>query len=130
MKELNAAEAELKKVMDEVAVLDAALQEAMDKKNALEANANAMKRKMDAANKLLNGLAGENKRWTEDSKNFAIRRKRLIGDVALACGFVTYCGPFNSEFRDKINLEYFLTDTHKRKVPASDKVDLVSFLVD
>merc|ERR1719409_2507908 len=100
MRELGAAEAELKKVMDEVAELDAQLNEAMEKKNALEANANAMKRKMDAANKLLSGLEGENKRWTEDSKNFAIRRKRLVGDVALACAFVTYCGPFNSEFRD------------------------------
>merc|ERR1719386_695835 len=99
--------------MDEVAVLDDQLQVAMDKKNALEANALAMKRKMDAANKLLNGLSGENKRWIEDSKNFSIRRKRLVGDVALACGFVTYCGPFNSEFRDKLNYEVFLADTHK-----------------
>merc|ERR1719473_2560905 len=116
--------------MGEVAVLDEQLAIAMDTKNALEANANAMKRKMDAANKLLNGLAGENKRWTEDAKNFAIRRKRLVGDVALACGFVTYCGPFNSEFRDKLNQEQFLADTHQRGVPASEKVDLVAFLVD
>ena len=53
--------------MGEVAVLDAQLQEALDKKNVLEQNATAMKRKMDAANKLLNGLSGENARWTEDS---------------------------------------------------------------
>jgi dynein heavy chain len=130
MAELDAAEAVLKKVMDEVAELDAQLQEAMDTKNALEANAMAMKRKMDAANKLLSGLSGENARWTEDAKNFAVRRKRLVGDVALACGFVTFCGPFNSEFRDKLNYNLFLADTHKRKVPASEKVNLVEFLVD
>merc|ERR1719174_3175903 len=117
MAELDAAEAQLKKVMDEVAELDAQLQEAMDTKNALEANALAMKRKMDAANKLLSGLSGENARWTEDSKNFAIRRKNLVGDIALACAFVTYCGPFNSEFRERLN-EDFLQNTHKKKVPA------------
>jgi len=55
MKELGAAEAELAKVMAEVAELDGQLQLAMDKKNALEANARAMKNKMDAANRLLSG---------------------------------------------------------------------------
>lgn len=128
--ELATAEAELQKVMDEVAELDQQLQVAMEKKNALEANAMAMKRKMDAANKLLSGLSGENARWTEDSKNFAIRRVRLIGDVALACAFVTFCGPFNAEFREKLNIEYFLADTQKRSVPASQQVDVVKFLVD
>merc|ERR1740127_176749 len=89
-----------------------------------------MRRRIDAANRLLSGLSGENARWTEDAKNFATRRLRLVGDVAQACGFVTYCGPFNSEFREKLNSECFLADTHKRKVPASESVDLVGFLVD
>merc|ERR1719174_3508335 len=85
---------------------------------------------MDQANKLINGLAGEKIRWTEDSNNFATRRKKLVGDCALACGFVTYSGPFNSEFRDKLNYDTFLKETHNRGVPASDRVDLVDFLVD
>jgi len=130
MKELGAAEAELAKVMAEVDELDVQVKEAFDKKTALEANALAMKRRMDAANRLLSGLSGENERWTEDAKNFATRRLRLVGDVALACGFVTYCGPFNSEFRDKINFDHFLHDVHNRKVPASERVNLVEFLVD
>merc|ERR1719171_1308720 len=84
---------------------------------------------MDAANKLLNGLSGEQIRWTEDSKNFATRRKRLIGDVAFVCAFVVYCGPFNTEFRDKLYAQ-FVADAHKNKLPANETVDLVSFLVD
>eukprot|EP00931_Biecheleriopsis_adriatica_P081368 TRINITY_DN5469_c0_g1_i1.p1 TRINITY_DN5469_c0_g1~~TRINITY_DN5469_c0_g1_i1.p1 ORF type:complete len:4656 (-),score=1282.68 TRINITY_DN5469_c0_g1_i1:88-14055(-) len=128
--ELAAAEAELAKVQSEVDELDRQLQEAFAAKAALEANALAMKKRMDAANRLLNGLSGENDRWTEDAKNFATRRLRLVGDVALACGFVTYCGPFNSEFRDKISFDLFLTDVHKRKVPANERVNLVEFLVD
>ncbi|CAD7937234.1 unnamed protein product [Amoebophrya sp. A120] len=130
MAELAEAEESLAKVMGEVAVLDAQLQEAMDKKNVLEQNATAMKKKMDAANALLNGLSGENARWTEDSKNFAIRRVRLVGDIALACAFVTFCGPFNAEFREKLNTEYFFAETVRRQVPASTQMDLVGFLVD
>merc|ERR1719502_1280306 len=129
MEALRIAEADLKRVMDEVHELDMELQAAQEKKAKLEANAAAAKRTMEKANQLLNGLAGENARWTEDSKNFAMRRKKLIGDIALASSFVTYCGPFNSEFRDKLNAD-FLATAHERKLPTNDTVNLVSFLVD
>merc|ERR1719379_1047831 len=130
MAELAAAEAELAKAQAILDGLNAQFNEAMANKQALEDKANLTKRKMDQANKLINGLAGEKIRWTEDANNFASRRKKLVGDCALTCGFVTYCGPFNSEFRDKLNYDMFLKETHTRGVPASDKVDLVSFLVD
>jgi dynein heavy chain len=130
MAELAAAEGELQKAQAILDGLNAQFNEAMGNKQALEDKANMTKRKMDQANKLINGLAGEKVRWTEDSNNFATRRKKLVGDCALSCGFVTYSGPFNSEFRDKLNYDIFLKDTHGRGVPASEKVDLVQFLVD
>lgn len=48
------------------------------------------------------GLGGERARWTEDSRKFADTKRRLVGDVALSCAFVGYCGPFNQEFRDHL----------------------------
>ncbi|CAK0855452.1 unnamed protein product [Prorocentrum cordatum] len=127
--ELAVADAELQKVLDEVAVLDAELGKAQAKMKSLQDSAAAMQRKMDAANKLLSGLSGENARWTEDAKNFALRRKRLVGDVGCVVAFVVYCGPFNSEFRDKLYTG-FMADTKKTKVPAHDKIEQVGFLVD
>jgi len=129
MATLNAAETELASVMAEVAVLDAELAKAQAAMKALQDSAQAMQRQMDAANKLLSGLSGENARWTEDSKNFALRRKRLIGDVACVCGFVVYCGPFNTEFRDKL-YSTFLAEVQKRGVAGHATVEMVQFLVD
>jgi len=129
MAELRAAEAFLKEVLDAVAVLDNQLAEAQAKMNQLQASANAMQKQMDAANKLLSGLAGENARWTEDSKNFALRRKRLVGDIAVVCAFVSYVGPFNTEFRNLL-LAQFIDGTTKRQVPAHAKIFPVEFLVD
>ena len=62
--------------------------------------ANALARKMQQASDLINGLAGERVRWTEDSNNFADLKRRLVGDCAVACAFVSYCGPFNQDFRN------------------------------
>jgi dynein heavy chain len=129
MRELAAAEEELAKVMEVVAGLDRELDEAQGTMNALKKTASDMQKQMDAATRLLSGLSGENARWLEDSKNFALRRKKLIGDVAAVCAFVTYVGPFNTEYRDKLYAN-FLADTQKRQVPAHTKTDVVPFLVD
>jgi dynein heavy chain len=126
---LHSAEAELNAVLAEVAELDAELQRAQGIMDALKASKDAMQKKMDAANRLLAGLSGENTRWTEDAKNFALRRKRLIGDISCVCAFVVYCGPFNSEFRDKL-YHNFMAETQQRQVPAHQKIELVAFLVD
>lgn len=42
---------------------------------------------------------------TEDSNTFAEKRKRLVGDICVAAAFVSYCGPFNAEFREKLRKE-------------------------
>merc|ERR1719506_2348820 len=129
MHELSTAQGILNKVLAEVAKLDEELKAAQATMAALQASANAMQKQMDAANKLLSGLAGENSRWTEDSKNFAMRRRMLVGDIAVVCAFVTYVGPFNTEFRGHL-LDLFIQDTKTRKVPAHDKIVPESFLVD
>jgi dynein heavy chain len=129
MAELRAAERELNKVLDEVAALDRELQDAQNTMNALQQSANAMQRQMEAANKLLSGLSGENERWTEDSRNFALRRQRLVGDVAAVCAFVSYVGPFNTEFRSMLYTQ-FMSSCHKMGVPAHNHVIPVDFLID
>jgi len=54
----------------------------------------------------------------------------LVGDVAKACAFVSYCGPFNAEFREKLLEEYFHSDIKEKNIPVSDNLKLTEFLVD
>lgn len=51
----------------------------MRQKQALEDDAAATKKKMEGANALLGALAGEEARWTEQSKAFDDRIQRLTG---------------------------------------------------
>jgi len=57
-------------------------------------------------------------------------KQRLVGDVAKACAFVSYCGPFNSEFRAKLLDEYFHVDLLAKEIPVSEDLALTEFLVD
>lgn len=51
---------------------------------ALEEDAAATQRRMDAANTLISALGGEEVRWTQQSKLFDDIISRLIGDCAIA----------------------------------------------
>merc|ERR1712166_1320413 len=75
------------------------------------------KRKMDQANKLINSLGDNKVRWISASNEFKATKGRLVGNVAKASAFISYCGPFNGDFRDK-------------NIPFSDEFDISDFLVD
>ena len=102
----------------------------MASKNALQEQAQKTKRKMDQANKLINSLADNKVRWTANSAAFKATKMRLVGNVARACAFVSYCGPFNAEFRGILTDQYFMNDLSSRGIPASDDFNISEFLVD
>lgn len=101
----------------------------MAKKDALAADAAATRKKMDQATRLINSLGDNRVRWEETSRAFNQQKTELVGNVAKACAFVSYCGPFNSEFRNKLTLDYFQNDLEKKGIPAKQKLMLTEFLV-
>lgn len=79
----------------------------MAEKNNLQEQASKTRKKMDQANRLINSLQDNKIRWEKNAAEFKSLKQRLVGDVAKACAFVSYCGPFNSEFRTKLFEESF-----------------------
>ena len=60
--------------------MQASFDAAMAQKQALEDDATATQRKMDSANALLSALAGEEGRWTQQSKEFDDTIQKLTGE--------------------------------------------------
>ena len=65
----------------------------------VEADAQILIDQLDMANRLVNGLADEKIRWTENVKKFGVEKMTMIGDALVAAAFVSYIGPFSSGFR-------------------------------
>ncbi|RLN87140.1 hypothetical protein BBJ28_00011147, partial [Nothophytophthora sp. Chile5] len=129
-KALNAAEQRLFKCKERLNELQQMFEAQMAEKKRIEDGANALARKMQQASDLINGLAGERVRWTDDSNNFADLKRRLVGDCAVACAFVSYCGPFNQDFRSYMVQNKFVPDCEARSVPVTVDIDVITFLVD
>ena len=129
MKDLGAAQAQLDDKERELQAVQREYDKAMAEKQALLDDAEGCRRKMQNASALIDGLAGEKIRWTEASKLFESQINRLIGDVLLATGFLSYCGPFNQEFRNII-MKNWRNECNRRKIPLSDDLNVISMLVD
>jgi dynein heavy chain len=67
----------------------------------------------------VNGLSGENKRWSETIRKLEGQEGMLVGDVLLAAAFVSYAGPFNMAFRKQLVDERWLPDIVTRGIPLS-----------
>jgi dynein heavy chain len=102
MDKLSIKKKELKIILDNVAALEAKLESAKRKAAQLEADAEECVVKLDRAEKLLAGLGNESVRWNAASAILENNLKYVVGNMVAAGGFISYAGPFTSEFRNDL----------------------------
>ena len=50
--------------------------------------------------------------------------------MAVSTAFMSYCGPFNSEFRNLLMKDYFINDLTNSEIPVTLNLELTSFLIE
>lgn len=55
---------------------------------------------------------------------------RLVGDVLLCTGFLSYLGPFNQIFRNYLLKDQWELEMKARKIPFTENLNLIAMLVD
>ncbi|XP_015833540.2 dynein axonemal heavy chain 5 isoform X3 [Tribolium castaneum] len=140
---LTLQEARLKVAMEDLAAAEQQLEEreqslrevkeqydtAVLEKQRLTDAANSCLRKMNTATTLINGLGGEKVRWTQQSKEFKEQLGRLVGDVLLATGFLSYCGPYNQEFRANL-VKTWMEILGAKEIPFTLNLNITNMLVE
>lgn len=76
------------------------------------------------------GLGGEKIRWTEQSQQFKAQIVELVGNVLLATGFLSYCGPFNQEFRTHLIKNVWEAELKAKCIPFIPDLNLIAMLID
>lgn len=102
---------------------------AVKEKQRLTDAANVCLRKMNVATTLINGLGDEKTRWTQQSKDFKEQLGRLVGDVLLATGFLSYCGPYNQEFRANL-VKTWMGVLKDYEIPYTRNLNITNMMVD
>ncbi|KAG6920689.1 dynein heavy chain 2, axonemal-like, partial [Chelydra serpentina] len=87
-----------------------------------------MEIKLDRADKLVSGLAGEKARWEETVQGLEEDLGYVVGDCLLAAAFLSYMGPFLSGYRDEIVSQIWMKQIRELQVPCSPRFTFDSFL--
>lgn len=69
-------------------------------------------------------------RWTNQLKDYEIRKVKLLGDCLLCAAFLSYEGAFNWEFRNEMIYQVWQEDVVSREIPVSQPFRLESLLTD
>jgi len=74
----------------------------LKEKDTLQQNADQTAIFLDRATKLLDGVAEKRTIWDMTSNQLKENLENLLGNSLLACAFLSYMGPFLSDYRDEI----------------------------
>lgn len=84
---------------------------------------------IDRGEKLVQGLSGEKTRWEAQIIDLDDQFQKLIGDSILAAAFMSYCGPFPSEYRDDL-ISNWINKVEEQEIPYSRGFSFADFSAD
>ena len=110
-----------------LAGMEAELRSNTAKKEQLEADIVLCSVKLERAEKLLGGLAGEQARWTAAAAQLRADARHVIGDALLSAAVMAYLGPFTPLFRQRL-LAGFCAACDTASLPRSTPFSLAGCL--
>jgi dynein heavy chain len=124
-----AKQAELAEVMAMVADLEAQLHEANEKAKELQKKQKDCAAKLARAEKLIDGLGGEQASWTTKSNRLGKDYVNLTGDILVASGIIAYLGIFTSAYRREA-MDKWIGRLTELQIPASKEFNLANCIGD
>ena len=125
---LAKAQAKVKEISDKVLALRERYTENVNNKDSLKKESEDLEVKLERAQNLVDGLGGERERWEGSISVLEAALHNLVGDSLLAAAFLSYCGPFDSEYRAKLLSDQWLKAVRTLEIPCSPDFDFCTFL--
>ncbi|XP_006863561.1 PREDICTED: dynein heavy chain 2, axonemal [Chrysochloris asiatica] len=125
---LAEAQEKLREVAEKLEMLKKQYAEKLAQKEELRKKSEEMELKLERAGMLMSGLAGEKARWEETVKGLEENLGYLVGDCLLAAAFLSYLGPFLTNYRDEIVNQIWIKKIWDLQVPCSPHFTFDNFL--
>ncbi|XP_057654894.1 dynein axonemal heavy chain 2 isoform X2 [Diorhabda carinulata] len=128
-RQLAEAQAKLAELNMYLQKLQKEYEEKLEQKEELNRKAELLKLKLERAATLVECLSGEKERWGETVKILDGQFDMLPGDCLLSTAFISYLGPFLSNYRENL-LSLWQTECHEQEIIFSKDFNITSFLTD
>eukprot|EP00794_Sanderia_malayensis_P010712 gene10712-11859_t len=127
-KSLADAKANLKEVTEKIETLKKNYEEKLAQKEDLGNRAKMLETKLERAGKIVSGLGGERDRWEASVEDLEQSIGYLVGDCVVAAAFLSYAGPFLSNYRDELVENSWLSKVRQLHLPCNPEFSFASFL--
>jgi dynein heavy chain len=97
--ELQSLQDNFKKLQDTIKELQNRLLQAQRDQEDFKEQTKILSEKQDRAEKLIMGLEGTKEGWAVRKQGLEVKYDYLIGDTLMSAAFMSYAGPFPSEYR-------------------------------
>nr|CAD7423389.1 unnamed protein product [Timema monikensis] len=116
----------------QLSILTKEFEKATAAKMKCQQEAEATERTIDLANRLVNGLASENVRWSESVVGFKRSGLTMPGDVLMVTAFISYVGCFTRQYREDLVKKSWMPYIKQLKpnIPLTEGLNLLSMLAD
>ncbi len=95
------------------------LEASVHKEEALKEQQKTAQIQLERASKLVGGLASEADRWKISAERLEADKRNLVGNILLSAAFISYLGPFTSNYRNEI-LKKWIDRCKEEKIPISE----------
>ncbi|KAL6445588.1 hypothetical protein ACFW04_000847 [Cataglyphis niger] len=126
---LEEAMQQLQSLQEQLEKLQRTYDAKMKEKEDLIGLAELLKLKLDRAAMLVDGLSEERIRWENTVASLTEWFDWLPGDCLISTGFVSYLGPFVSNYRQEL-ISIWLKEVQDKEIPTSPNLDVKEFLAD
>ena len=124
---LREAQTALESVIAKLAQLQVSYDASVNEKNQLREEAERLAAKLDRADKLVNGLAGEYVRWQASIGQYNAALVKVYGDSLIAAAFLSYAGPFETTYRDSL-MSSWSKYVDNQQLPVTENFNFTTFL--
>ena len=127
--ELSFLQAQFKQFKEALEQLEEKLQKTSEEKERFRQNAQDLKIRLERADKLVFSLATSKDRWAARKRQLEEAYENLVGDAVISSAFISYAGPFPSEYRDDLYNKMMLPTVKDMKIPYNRKYEFSEFMV-
>ena len=124
--QLRKMQVKVKEISDKVLTLREKYTESVNIKEGRQ-ECETLELKSERAKPLVHGLGGERDWWEVSIGVLETALDNLVGDCLLAAAFLSYCGPFDSEYCVRLLNQHWLKSVKTLKIPASADFDFCLF---
>ncbi len=124
---LNQLEASFKELADKLQDLDNTFQRTDKEMTGYKKELEELQTKIERGEQLVSGLSGEKTRWEASLIELDEQYLKLVGDCILAAAFMSYCGPFPSEYRENL-VHNWKANIDFERIPFTAKFEFSEFM--